>query len=89
MLLAMRKDLATNALFDGTPTCAWTATSSRATPPSSRTRSTRELSAAVALYGGPFLDGFTLPDAPGSSAGATASGCASSQRFRGALESLT
>ena len=89
MLSAMRKDLATDALFHGTADVRVDRnefTSDAAEFEDALDR--RELSAAVALYGGPFLDGFTLPDAPEFQRWSDRERLRLEQRFRGALESL-
>ncbi len=89
MLASMRKDLAADALFHGTADVRLDAnefTSDLAE--FERALDRRDLPAAVGVYGGPFLDGFTLTDAPEFQRWAERERLRLEQRFRGALESL-
>ncbi len=89
MLASMRKDLGVDALFHGTADVRLDAaelTSDLAE--FERALDRRDLPAAVGIYGGPFLDGFTLTDAPEFQRWTERERLRLEQRFRGALESL-
>ncbi len=89
MLVALRRDLHADALFHGTTEVRLdTGEFASDVAQFERALDRRELAAAIELYGGPFLDGFALPDAPEFQRWAERERLRLEQRFRGALEAL-
>ena len=89
MLGAMRKDLAADALFHGTDDVRLDpALCTSDVSEFENALERRELGPAVALYGGPFLEGFSLPDAAEFQRWADRERLRLEQRYRGALEAL-